>query len=96
MAVLIASGALAYVAWQVIRPMWQPLLWAILLGALLAPWHARLVQRLGGRAQLASCITVVATVFVIVVPLAFLLAAVGAQAAFLTGNAYRLCLPART
>jgi len=40
-----------------VTPLWQPLLWALLLGALLATAESSADRRLGGRAQLASSIT---------------------------------------
>ena len=58
---LLLLAALCYVVWRIVTPLWQPLLWAVLLGALLAPWNLRLTQRLGGRAQLASSITTALT-----------------------------------
>lgn len=72
---------LGYVVWRIVTPLWQPLLWAMLLGGLLAPLNLRLTQRLGGRVQLASSITTLLTVVLFMVPVAITAGAVGAQAA---------------
>ena len=50
---------------QPLQPLWQPLLWAILLGALLAPLNSRLAVRLGGRPKLASTITTIGVVLLL-------------------------------
>jgi len=72
---------LAYLVWRVVTPLWQPLLWAVLLGSLLAPWNERLTRRLGGRPRLASSLTLVATVLLFIVPVAVIGGAVAAQSA---------------
>ena len=78
---LLLLAALCYVVWRIVTPLWQPLLWAVLLGALLAPWNLRLTQRLGGRAQLASSITTALTVLLFILPVLAAGAAVATQAA---------------
>jgi len=65
---LLLLVALCYVVWRIVTPLWQPLLWALLLGALLAPVNLRLTRRLGGRAQLASSITTLLTVLLFILP----------------------------
>ena len=66
---LLLSAGLLYLVWRIVQPLWQPLLWAILLGALLAPLNSRLAVRLGGRPKLASTIT---TTGVLAAPLRWL------------------------
>ena len=78
---LLLLAALCYVVWRIVTPLWEPLLWAVLLGALLAPWNLRLAQRLGGRTQLASSITTALTVLLFVLPVLAAAGAVTAQAA---------------
>jgi predicted PurR-regulated permease PerM len=83
----VRTGALALVAgltwlvWQIVEPLWQPLVWAGLIGAVLAPWNARLARRLGGRPVLASSLTTGLTVLLFVLPLATMAGAVASQAA---------------
>jgi len=72
---------LGYLVWRIVTPLWQPLVWALLLGGLLAPLNLRLTRRLGGRAQLASSITTLLTVLLFILPLALTAGAVGVQAA---------------
>ena len=67
---LLLLVVLGYVVWRIVTPLWQPLLWATLLGGILAPLNLRLTRRLGGRAQLASSITTLLTVLLFIVPVA--------------------------
>jgi predicted PurR-regulated permease PerM len=78
---LLLAAALGYVVWRIVTPLWQPLVWALLLGGLLAPLNLRLTRRLGGRVQLASSISTLLTVVLFMLPLAITAGAVGAQAA---------------
>jgi len=78
--VLLLAG-LGYLVWRIVTPLWQPLLWATLLGSLLAPANSRLAARLGGRARLASVITTILTVVLFMLPVALMAGAVAAQAA---------------
>ena len=78
--VLLLAG-LGYLVWRIVTPLWQPLLWATLLGSLLAPANGRLAARLGGRARLASAITTTLTVVLFMLPVAVIAGAVAAQAA---------------
>jgi predicted PurR-regulated permease PerM len=78
---LLLAAALGYLVWRIVTPLWQPLVWALLLGGLLAPLNLRLAQRLGGRVQLASSITTLLAIVLFMLPLAITAGAVGAQAA---------------
>ena len=78
---LLLVVVLGYLVWRIVTPLWQPLVWALLLGGLLAPLNLRLTRRLGGRAQLASSITTLLTVLLFILPVAITAGAVGAQAA---------------
>jgi predicted PurR-regulated permease PerM len=77
---------LAYLVWRIVSPLWQPLLWAVLLGALLAPLNLRLARRLGDRPRLASSVTTLLAVLLFLVPVAVIAGAVAAQAAQLLGH----------
>jgi predicted PurR-regulated permease PerM len=78
--VLLLSALLLYVVARIVAPLWQPLLWAVLIGSLLAPLNARLATRLGGRPQLASGITTVGVLLLLLLPLLGMVAAVATQA----------------
>ena len=83
---LTLAALLAWLVWRIVAPLWQPLVWAALLGAQLAPWNARLAKRLGGRTNVASAITLAVTVLLFVLPLAGIAGAVAAQASQLAGR----------
>jgi len=74
-------AALGYLVWRIVTPLWRPLAWALLLGALLAPLNLKLAARIGGRPQLASSLTLLATVLLFILPVAGIAGAVAAQAA---------------
>jgi predicted PurR-regulated permease PerM len=79
--VLLLSAGLLYLVWRIVQPLWQPLLWAMLLGALLAPVNSRLAARLGGRPKLASAITTAGVVLLVLVPIVAIGGAVAGEAA---------------
>jgi predicted PurR-regulated permease PerM len=54
---LLLAAALLYLVWRIVAPLWQPLLWAVLLGSLLAPFAAHLARRLGGKPRLRAIVT---------------------------------------
>jgi predicted PurR-regulated permease PerM len=78
--VLLLSALLLYVVVRIVAPLWQPLMWAVMIGALLAPLNARLADRLGGRPQLASSITTLGVLLLLLLPLLGMAAAVATQA----------------
>jgi predicted PurR-regulated permease PerM len=82
-------AALGYLVWRIVTPLWHPLAWALLLGSLLAPLNLRLANRLGGRTQLASSVTLLATVLLFILPVAAVAGAVAAQAAQLLNRLER-------
>jgi len=79
-------AALGYLVWRIVSPLWQPLLWAALLGSLLTPWNGSLARRLGNRPRLASVITTLLTVMLFLLPVAIIAGSVAAQAAQLLGR----------
>jgi predicted PurR-regulated permease PerM len=66
-----------------IRSFMQPIFWAVALGIVVYPLHARLQRRLHGRKALAACISVVIVVIVVILPLIGLGAAVANEGAAL-------------
>lgn len=80
---VVLLAAMTYLVWRIVTPLWRPLLWAMLLGALLAPFNLKLTQRLGGRLRLASSITLVIAVLLFLLPVTIAAGAVAAQAAHL-------------
>lgn len=66
-----------------IRGFLQPIFWAIALGIVVYPLHARLVPRFGNRPSLAAGISVAVVVGLVIVPLAGIAAAVTTEAAAL-------------
>ena len=83
---LLLLALLAYLVWRIVEPLWQPLVWAVLLGSLLAPLNSRLTRRLGGRPRLASATTTLLAVLLFLLPVAIVAGAVTAQAAQLLGR----------
>jgi predicted PurR-regulated permease PerM len=83
---LLLLALLAYLVWRIVAPLWQPLVWAALLGSLLAPFNARLTLRLGARPRLASGITTLLAVLLFLLPVAVVAGAVAAQSAQLLGR----------
>jgi predicted PurR-regulated permease PerM len=84
--VLLLSALLCYVVVRIVVPLWQPLVWAVMLGALLAPLNARLAARLGGRPQLASSITTIGVLLLLLLPFLGMVAAVATQASQLVSR----------
>jgi predicted PurR-regulated permease PerM len=80
---VVLLAAMAYLVWRIVTPLWRPLLWAMLLGALLAPFNLKLSRRLGGRVRLASSITLAIAVLLFLLPITIVAGAVAAQAAHL-------------
>jgi predicted PurR-regulated permease PerM len=83
---LLLMAALLYLVWRIVAPLWQPLLWAMLLGSLLAPFNASLATRLGGKPRLASAVTTLGVVLLILLPIFAIGGAVASQASQLLGR----------
>ena len=78
---LLLAVSLAF--FWLIRSFMQPIFWAVALGIVVYPLHARLQQRLHNRKALAAIISVVAVVIVVILPLIGLAAAVANEGAAL-------------
>jgi predicted PurR-regulated permease PerM len=74
-------AAVLYLIWRIVAPLWQPLVWALLLGGLLAPLNRRLTRRLGNRPKLASALATAGVVVLLLMPFVAIGGAVAAQAA---------------
>ncbi len=64
-----------------IRGFLQPIFWAVALGIVFYPLHLRVLARLGQRAGIAAGLSTVFTLFVVVIPIVVIAAAVTAEAA---------------
>ncbi len=79
--VLLLIAVLMFLVWRIVSPLWQPLLWAVLIGALLAPFTSRLAARIGDRPRLAAALVTAMTLLFFLLPVAVIGGAVAAQAA---------------
>jgi predicted PurR-regulated permease PerM len=77
--VVITSVAFAWLLW----PFYGALLWAIILAILFNPLHRLLLRRLGGRRNLAAGISLLACVFIVIIPGSIVIAAFAQEAAAL-------------
>ena len=69
-AFLVATVAiLGWALFAILRPLGNPLGWAVMLAFLLHPLHERLVAKLKGRRSLSAGILTVAAPFVVIIPL---------------------------
>jgi predicted PurR-regulated permease PerM len=78
---LLVAVTLAFL-W-LIQSFLQPIFWAIALGIVVYPLHARFVSRLRGRASLAAIVSVITVVVVVILPLIGVGAAVTREGAAL-------------
>lgn len=74
--VLLATLALIWV----VLPFYGGVLWAVILAILFSPLHDRLDRLLGGRRNLASFFSVLACIFIVVIPATLILGALARQA----------------
>jgi predicted PurR-regulated permease PerM len=84
--VLLLAAVLAYLVWRIVEPLWQPLVWAALIGSLLAPLTSRLSARLGNRPRVAAAVMTAGVVLLVLLPLIAIGGAVAAQASQLVGH----------
>jgi predicted PurR-regulated permease PerM len=76
---LLTAALLAYLLYQVLWPLAQPIAWALFIAFLLHPLHAWLTRKLRGRAASSAALLVVLTFVVVIGPLGALGAAFAAQ-----------------
>jgi predicted PurR-regulated permease PerM len=70
---LVATVAiLGWALCAILRPLWTPLGWAVVLAFLLHPLHERLTARLKGRQSVSASILTVASPFIVITPLVFI------------------------
>lgn len=84
--VLLLLAVLVYLVWRIVEPVWQPLVWAALIGSLLAPLTLRLSRRLGDRPRAAAGLMTAGVVLLVLLPLIAIGGAVAAQASQLVGH----------
>jgi predicted PurR-regulated permease PerM len=77
---LVALFVLGFLLYQILLPFFSPIAWALFVAFLILPIHLWLTARLGGRAKLSAALLTLATVAILIGPLAGLGAAFGAQA----------------
>lgn len=73
---LIFLAIALYACYWMVEPFLEPIIMAILIGLLSYPLHERLVHRLGGRQTIASIISCLALMLIILIPTMVLLVAV--------------------
>lgn len=76
---LVAAALLAYLLYQVLSPLAQPIAWALFIAFLLHPLHGWLTRKLRGRAALSAALLLLLTLVMITGPLGALGAAFAAQ-----------------
>jgi len=81
-AFLVATVAiLGWGSSAILRPLWGPLGWAVMLAFLLHPLHERLAAKLQGRRSLSASILTLAAPLVVITPLIFIAVSFGRQVA---------------
>ena len=87
---LITATLLAYLLYQVLSPLAQPIAWALFIAFLLHPLHAWLTRKLRGRAAVSAVLLVLLTFVIVIGPLGALGAAFAAQVTDLARYAQEL------
>lgn len=80
---LAVAGVVAWLAWVVVQPVWQPLAWALVFAALLGPLQQVLAARLGDRPSAAAALLTLGVLAFVALPAAALVAALGSELAAL-------------
>jgi predicted PurR-regulated permease PerM len=76
---LVVLFILAFLLYQILLPFFSPIAWALFIAFLILPMHMWLAAKLGGRARLSAALLTVATIVILIGPLAALGAAFAAQ-----------------
>jgi predicted PurR-regulated permease PerM len=72
---------LGYLLYQILEPFFAPIAWALFIAFLIQPVHAWLTRKLRGRASWSAALLTIATLLILIGPLAALGAAFAAQVA---------------
>ena len=87
---LLTAALLAYLLYQVLSPLAQPIAWALFIAFLLHPLHRWLTRKLRGRSAASAALLVVLTFVIVIGPLGGLGAAFAAQVTDLARYAQEL------
>ena len=66
---LVAAALLAYLLYQVLSPLAQPIAWALFIAFLVHPLHVWLCRRLRGRAALSAALLTLLVFIILLGPL---------------------------
>lgn len=87
---LLTAALLAYLLYQVLSPLAQPIAWALFIAFLLHPMHRWLTRKLRGRSAASAALLVLLTFVIVIGPLGALGAAFAAQVTDLARYAQEL------
>ena len=87
---LLTAALLAYLLYQVLSPLAQPIAWALFIAFLLHPLHRWLTRKLRGRSAASAALLVLLTFVIVIGPLGALGAAFAAQVTDLARYAQEL------
>src|SRR3954471_9818195 len=77
---LVALLILGFLLYEILLPFFSPIAWALFIAFLILPIHEWLAARFGGRRKLSAALLTLATIAILIGPLAALGAGFGAQA----------------
>src|SRR3954468_14543576 len=77
---LVALLILGFLLYEILLPFFSPIAWALFIAFLILPIHEWLAAKLGGRRKLSAALLTLATIAILVGPIAGLGAGFGAQA----------------
>jgi predicted PurR-regulated permease PerM len=77
---LVALLILGFLLYEILLPFFSPIAWALFIAFLILPIHEWLAAKLGGRRKLSAALLTLATIAILVGPIAALGAGFGAQA----------------
>src|SRR5215216_2358712 len=77
---LVVLLVLGFLLYQILLPFFSPIAWALFIAFLIQPIHEWLARKLGGRRKLSAALLTLATIAMLVGPIAALGAGFGAQA----------------
>src|SRR4051812_27387068 len=77
---LVALLILGFLLYEILLPFFSPIAWALFIAFRILPIHEWLAAKLGGRRKLSAALLTLATIAILVGPIAALGAGFGAQA----------------